>query len=105
MASRKKSKQTAHDKAVERIAREHDQDGWRVRADIAGWSSPGTIAGRIPDVIATKTGSRRIIEVETDRSDDTRQHQKFRRHAGQKANTVFYGVIVDARGRRTDTFR
>lgn len=105
MARRSRTKQSAHDKAVERIAREHSNDDWNVEADVAGWSTPDTIAGRRPDVIATKTGSRRIIEVETDRSDDTRQHQKFRRHAGQKANTVFRGVVVDASGRRIDRFK
>ena len=105
MAGRSRQKQSAHDKGVERVARRHDNDGWNVRADVSGWPTPDTIAGRRPDVLATKTGSRRIIEVETDSTDDHRQHEKFRRHAGQKANTVFIGLIVDTRGRRIGTFR
>lgn len=104
MAKRTRADQSAHDKAVERIARRHDKDGWKVQADVAGWPTPDTIAGRRPDIIATKTGSRRIIEVETDPDDDRAQHEKFRRHAGQKANTYFEVVVVDAAGRKRATF-
>lgn len=104
MASRSRRDENAHDKGVERVADRLERDGWNVRADIAGWPQPRTIAGRRPDVIATKRGSRRIIEVETDRSDDHRQHEKFRRHQSQKANTKFIGYVVDSIGRRRETF-
>lgn len=104
MASRPRSDQSAHDRAVERVADRHERDGWNVRADVSGWPTPGTVAGRRPDVVATKRGSRRIIEVETDRSDDHKQHAKFRRHAGQKSNTKFLGMLVDSAGRRIDRF-
>lgn len=104
MASRVSPLESAHDTAVDRIAQRHQNDGWRVQADVPGYTNPDTIAGRIPDIVATKRGSRRIIEVETDRSDDQKQHEKFRRHTGQKANTKFMGYVVDRAGRRRERF-
>jgi hypothetical protein len=94
----------AHQKGVKRTAREHDNEGWNVRADLNGWSNPPVIAGRQPDVLATKRGSRRIIEIETEVNAHQDQHATFRRHAGQKTNTVFIGYIVDSMGRRIEQF-
>lgn len=99
MAKRTKKNQTAHDKGVQAQARKLDQDGWEVHADVSGWPNPPTINGRIPDVYATKRGSRRIVEVETDPDEDQKQHETFRRHAGQKHNTRLDIVVVDAGGR------
>nr|RDZ30297.1 hypothetical protein DEQ67_14615 [Haloferax sp. Atlit-48N] len=95
----------AHQKGVNTTAEEHDRNGWNVKAALRGWTQPPTIAGHIPDVVATKRGSRRVIEIETSRNDQKRQHEAFRRHAGQKANTVFIGYVVDSAGRRIDQFR
>lgn len=94
----------AHQKGVRTTAKKHDQKGWNVRADISGWPQPSVIAGRRPDVVATKRGSRRIIEIETSRNAHDDQHTSFRRHAAQKSNTVFFGYVVDAAGRRIDQF-
>lgn len=104
MASRSTTEENANDQAMNRIAQKHSQEGWSVKADVSGWPQPETIVGRRPDEIATRRGSRRVIEVETDRSGDTRQHHKFRRHAGQTAITKFYGYIADKAGRRQSRF-
>jgi hypothetical protein len=95
----------AHQKGVRTTAKEHDRDGWNVKADIRGWPQPPTVAGRVPDVLATKRGSRRIIEIERNQGDHPRQHTSFRRHAGQKSNTIFIGYVVDSAGRRVDQFK
>lgn len=105
MARRRRVAQTAHDKGVRAEAKELEKKGWTVRADVSGWPTPRTVNGRRPDVIATKRGSGRIVEIETDADDDHNQHTAFRRHVGQKDNWVFYGWIVDAAGRRRRRFR
>lgn len=105
MASRTKRDQSAHDKGVKTQARKLDRAGWNVRADVPGYPNPPTVAGRIPDVYATKPGGTRIVEVETDPGDDRKQHEKFRRHAGQKNNTRFDVVVVDRGGREKERSR
>jgi hypothetical protein len=107
MANRIRSDQSAHDTAVKRIADEHDSDGWTVRADdVDGYKDPdtigsgGTTQGRIPDIIATKRGSRRIIEVETDPSDDDLQHRVFKNHTRKKTNTRLIIWLVKSNGHK-----
>lgn len=107
MANRSRSTQSAHDSAVKRIADELASDSWTVQADnVPGYSDPstigrgGTTGGRIPDIIATKRGSTRIIEVETDPNDDHVQHRVFKNHVAQKANRRLIIWLVDATGRR-----
>lgn len=107
MANRSRSDQNAHDTAVKRIADEYDSSGWSVKADdVGGYKDPGTIGGggttqgRIPDIIATKTGSTRIVEVETDPGDDRVQHRVFKNHVAQKANRRLIIWLVDSAGRR-----
>lgn len=106
MAQRTASDQKAHDTAVKRIADELDDD-WTVRADHVGdYPDPdtvgggGTTRGRIPDIIATRRGSRRIVEVETDPDEDQAQHRVFKNHAAQKTNTRLIIWLVDSAGRR-----
>lgn len=107
MAHRSPKQRKAHNKGVLHEARDLESDGWNVRADHLpdhDWESPPTIADHVPDVYARKAGHTRIVEIETDPEDDHEQHSAFRRHAGQKQNTVFYGWIVDSQGRRNDRF-
>lgn len=111
MANRSRTDQTAHNKAVSRIADEYDSNGWNVRADhVSEYKDPskvgggGTTQGRYPDIIATTTGSTRIIEVETSRGDDKAQHRVFRNHVSQKANRRLIIWLVDSRGRRQEKF-
>ena len=106
MAGRTRTAQSAHDKGVIAEARQLERGGWTVKADhVNQWPNPPKINGRYPDVYATKRGSCRIVEIETDRGDDGKQHTAFRRHAGQKHNTHFYSRIVDRGGNRRAKFR
>lgn len=107
MARRTQKKQSAHDTAVKRIADELSSDGWNVKADdVPGYPDPGTVGGggrtqgRIPDIIATKPGSTRIVEVETDSSEDQAQHRVFRNHITQKANRRLIIWLVNSAGHR-----
>jgi len=105
LARRDAKAQEAHDKGVLAEALELRRAGWNVLADLSGWSRPPLIAGKHrPDVYATKRGHTRIVEIETDEWDDHDQHSTFRHHAGQKENTIFYGWIVNAAGRRVKKF-
>jgi len=61
-----------------------------------GYEEPGEIAGYIPDIIATKRGHTKIVEVETPetRASHKKHIEAFRRHAAQKPNTYFEEVIT-----------
>ena len=93
-----------HQKGVRKTAIEHDRNGWDLKADLRGWPHPPIVAGRRPDVVATKRGSRRIIETERSRGAHGDQHTAFRRHASQKTNTIFFGCVVNAAGRHVERF-
>lgn len=105
MAHRSREQRNTHDKGVLAEARELDQNGWNVRADVSGhgFNPPPKVGGHQPDVYATKKGGTRIVEVETDPDDDHDQHSTFRRSAGQ-TGAKFYGWIVDIGGNRRDRF-
>ena len=82
-----------HDKKVRQIAKELEKKGFSVKADIPGYDKPEGIGKRnyIPDIIAKKTSSTKIIEVETPStiSNDKKQQEAFRRSAAQKRGTSF----------------
>jgi hypothetical protein len=105
MTNRSPSDQSAHDQAVKNLADELDSEGWSVEADdVSGYDDPdtigegGTTRGRIPDIIATKRGSTRIIEIETGPEDDQAQHRVFKNHVRQKANRRLIIWLADSRG-------
>lgn len=68
------------------------------------YPDPPDISDRKPDIYAKKSGSERIVEIETDPDADPDQHETFRRSAAQKDNTRFYGRILDDEGKRYDSF-
>jgi len=84
---------TKHDKKVAQIARKLEREGYTVQADISGYDTPDKIGqgNYIPDIVAKKTSSTKIIEVETPTSlnKDVEQQQAFRRSAAQKSGTTF----------------
>ena len=92
MARTKKSK-TQHDAVVREIAKELKEKGFDVAADIKGFSTPDTIGGFRPDVIARKGKARKIVEVETPDSvgnaRDKEQQRAFRAAAKRAKNTTF----------------
>ncbi len=70
------SNATPHDRKVRRIAAAYWGRGYDVRAAVPGYDRPKQIRGRIPDVVATKGKTTKIVEVETD--------QTFPRHKDQR---------------------
>jgi hypothetical protein len=101
MTHRSMTSQTKHDRAVRRIARGLKAQGYEVRADVTGFSQPGTLGGYKPDVVAKKGTHRKIIEVETTESvsgaRDIAQQSAFRRIADRSQNTIFRRDIVKTR--------
>lgn len=94
MARRSKPQQSKHDKKVQQIVGRLERDGWSVEADLPGRDNrPDPIGqgGYIPDIVATKAGARRIVEVETSESlsKDRKQQEAFRRSASQQNRTSF----------------
>lgn len=99
MAKRSASRQSEHDAKVKSIARRHERNGWRVRADVPGYSTPDSVGNRrprIPDVVAQKRGATRIFEVETEETVDAdrKQHATFRRSTSQRTRTTFNLVVI-----------
>jgi len=68
--------ESPHDKKVKRIAAAFWGRGYDVRAAVSGYDRPKPIRGRIPDVVARKGRTTKIIEVET--------YQSFPRHKDQR---------------------
>ena len=99
MARRTKRSQSKHDIEVKRIAKELEKKGYKVKADIRGYSKPETIGGYRPDVVAQKGKEKKIVEVETSESvknaRDIAQQQAFRNAANRSKSTTFRRTIVD----------
>ena len=95
---RNKKSQSKHDAEVRKIARELEQKGYEVSADVSGYPQPNTIGGFRPDVVAMKGIERRIIEVETPDSlksaRDLKQQQTFRQASKRSKKTTFRRIIV-----------
>ena len=99
MTRRSNKSQSAHDKEVLRQAKHLEKKGYKVKADVAGYKKPDTFDGLRPDVVATKGGQRKIVEVETTESvkskRDLAQQRAFRRAAKRSKNTTFRRIVVD----------
>lgn len=89
---------TKHNKRVKKIANKLKRDGWKVEAHIPNFNTPSGIGkeNRIPDIVAKKSGAKRIIEVETKSSlnKDRPQQSTFRRSAAQQKRTSFIIDVV-----------
>lgn len=88
-----------HDKKVEQIAKRLERKGYTVQADISGYETPDSVGKNnyIPDIVAKKTSSTKIIEVETQSSlnTDKDQQEAFRRSAAQSRGTSFDIEMAD----------
>jgi len=95
---RSKTTQSKHDRKVRSIANGYKRKRWKVTADIMGFPKPKSIgkSKRIPDVVATRPGTRHIIEVETPKTQKAHKNQlsTFRRSASQKTRTKFIEKIT-----------
>ncbi len=98
MSQIKKSK-SKHDAEVKKIAKELEEKGFEVKADLPGFSKPDTIQGLRPDIIAKKGKQQRIIEVETPESlksaRDLKQQEAFRKEANKRRNTTFRRKVTN----------
>ena len=90
-----------HDRIVRREAKKLEREGWIVKADLHGYEKPTPIGkhGRIPDIEATKPGSRRIIEVEGE-TEDRDQIRSFRQSAKGRPRTKFIFIDTKKKSRR-----
>ena len=79
-----------HDKEVRKIVKKLERGGWKVKADLEGYEKPSPVGKykRIPDIEATKPGSRRIVEVEGE-TEDEEQIRSFQRSAKMRSRTKF----------------
>jgi len=93
---RTKSIQSKHDSRVRKIAGGYKSQGWKVQADVSGYSKPRTIFNKRPDIRATKGAKERIIEVETKSSmkSDVAQRNTFSRFAGLNKKRKFRTSLV-----------
>lgn len=82
-----------HDKMVQRIAAGYLGRDYDVRAAIPNYDRPKPIRGRIPDVVAKKGKTTKIIEVETPDSFPMQVHKDqrdiLRDYANQRPRTKF----------------
>ena len=81
---------------IKRIADGLTDSGYKVSADVPGYSRPGAINGKYPDIVATKGGAKKIIEVETADSyvKDRDQRKVFRDYADRHENVSFRTVKI-----------
>lgn len=79
-----------HDNMVRKEAKKLEREGWKVKADLQGYEKPSPIGKhkRIPDIEATKPGSRRIIEIEGETTDEE-QIRSFQQSAKMRPRTKF----------------
>ena len=99
MGNKPKGSQNEHDKVVRREAKNLVRNGWTVRADLPGYEPPKPIGkkGVVPDIVASKRGHTRIVEVETPDSLDSDREQRatIARSAGQKSQTTFETIVTE----------
>ncbi len=93
--------ESRHDQEVRRQAEQYEKAGYRVRADLPGYTSPDTFGRKNPtrpDVQATRGNRTVVVEVETQRSKDTQhsrqQAETLRRSVAHRPNTTFKPVIT-----------
>ena len=99
LGNRPKASQSRHNGVVKRVAKNLASEGWNVQADVPGYEPPEPIGktGSVPDIVASKRGHTRIIEVETPESLDSDREQRatFARSAGQKPRTTFETIVTE----------
>lgn len=97
--ARSKRSRSKHDAKVGKVARKLEWQGFKIQADISGYSRPDTIGGYRPDVVGRKGREKKIVEVETpdsvDSARDTKQQQAFRREAKRSEHTTFRREVTE----------
>ena len=96
MVKRSPKQQSKHNARVRRVAGGYKSQGWKVQADVSGYSTPRTIFNKRPDIRATKGARERIVEIETKSSmkSDVSQRNAFKRFAGLNKKRKFRTSVV-----------
>jgi hypothetical protein len=95
--ARSKKSQCTHNATVKRLAKQYEQKGYKVKADIEGWEKPDTIRSVRPDIIAEKSGHKTAVEVETKDSVDSKrdlQQQKAFKNWSKDSDKKHYKRVV-----------
>lgn len=94
-----------HDRALFQEAEDLVERGWNVKADHLGnYPTPEKVAGRLPDIVATKKGGRRIVEIKKyEWQVHSEQVRTLKNSAAQLNNTIFYLRIFNEDGERIDS--
>ena len=95
--ARSKKSQSIHNTTVKKLAKQYQQRGYKVKADIEGWGKPDTIRGVRPDIIAEKSGHKTVVEVETKESVDSKrdlQQQKAFKNWSSDSDMKHYKRVV-----------
>ena len=86
---RSKPSQIKHDKMVRHLAKEYEERGYKVKADVKGYDRPETVKGLRPDLRANKSGHETVVEVETkDSADSSRDHEQQETFKDWSKNSV-----------------
>jgi len=93
--------QSKHDAMVGRVARGYEAQGYKVHADLPGYSQPPVRGGRRADLEASRGHKKVTVEVETPSSmqSDTNQRRILRREAHQRGAT-FHTRVAKSKRRR-----
>jgi len=98
-SGRTRGSQSKHDRAVRKLAKDYENRGYKVKADIKNYSRPPTIGGYRPDLLAAKGGHETMVEVETPDSvnsaRDRSQQKAFRQAASRSGKCHFKRVVTD----------
>jgi arginine/ornithine N-succinyltransferase beta subunit len=87
-------RQQLHDKCIENVAKNLNNEGFTVEADIENWNRPPAINGYIPDIRAVRDGLIRIYEVETVQTldEDVEQQRTFQKYSDEEE--VFFFLYL-----------
>ena len=98
MMARSKKSQSKHNTTVKQLAKQYQQKGYNVKADIGGYRKPDTITGVRPDIIAEKSGHKTVVEVETkdsvDSKRDVQQQQAFKNWSRESEKKHYKRVVT-----------
>ena len=88
-----------HDRKVKELANQLKKKKWNVTAHVPGYETPNSIGKEnyIPDIIATKGGKTKIIEVDIPQTENQEQLAAFKRSAAHRKNATFEQVITKPR--------
>jgi len=91
-----------HNRKVKELANQLKKENWNVKAHVSGYETPDSIGKNnfIPDIVATKGGKTKIIEVDTPRTENSEQLAAFQRSAAHQKNATFEQVITTPRKKK-----